>query len=54
MTHPALHTRLCDLMGIQYPIIQTGMGWVAGASLTSATSNAGAGGRSRSGKWSKG
>ena len=41
MTHPALHTRLCDLMGIEYPIIQTGMGWVAGPSLASATSNAG-------------
>jgi NAD(P)H-dependent flavin oxidoreductase YrpB (nitropropane dioxygenase family) len=37
----ALHTRLCDLMGIQYPIIQTGMGWVAGARLTAATSAAG-------------
>ncbi|MCU1398401.1 MAG: 2-nitropropane dioxygenase [Acidimicrobiales bacterium] len=36
-----LHTSLCDLVGIQYPIIQTGMGWVAGAKLTSATSRAG-------------
>jgi NAD(P)H-dependent flavin oxidoreductase YrpB (nitropropane dioxygenase family) len=36
-----LHTRLCDLFGIQYPIIQTGMGWVAGARLTAATSSAG-------------
>ncbi|MCU1375367.1 MAG: 2-nitropropane dioxygenase [Actinomycetia bacterium] len=41
MTHAALHTRLCDLVGIEYPIVQTGMGWVAGPSLTSATSNAG-------------
>jgi NAD(P)H-dependent flavin oxidoreductase YrpB (nitropropane dioxygenase family) len=41
MTHPALNTRLCELAGIKYPIVQTGMGWVAGASLTSATSNAG-------------
>ena len=41
MTHPALHTPLCDLFGIKYPIIQTGMGWVAGPSLCSATSNAG-------------
>src|SRR4051812_34735681 len=41
MTHPALHTPLCDLFGIRYPIIQTGMGWVAGPSLCSATSNAG-------------
>jgi len=37
----ALHTRICDLFGIEYPIIQTGMGWVSGASLTSATSEAG-------------
>jgi NAD(P)H-dependent flavin oxidoreductase YrpB (nitropropane dioxygenase family) len=37
----ALHTRICQMFGIQYPIIQTGMGWVSGATLTSATSNAG-------------
>lgn len=37
----ALHTRICAMFGIDYPIIQTGMGWVSGASLTSATSNAG-------------
>ena len=36
-----IHTRLCDLVGIEYPIVQTGMGWVAGARLTSATSAAG-------------
>ena len=41
MTHPALHTVACDLFGVQYPIVQTGMGWVAGARLTSATSAAG-------------
>ncbi len=29
------------MFGIAYPIIQTGMGWVSGASLTSATSRAG-------------
>lgn len=39
--HAALHTRACDLFGIEYPIIQTGMGWVAGARLTAATSSAG-------------
>ena len=38
---PILHTRICEMFGIQYPIIQTGMGWVSGASLTSATSQAG-------------
>jgi NAD(P)H-dependent flavin oxidoreductase YrpB (nitropropane dioxygenase family) len=37
----ALHTRICDMFGIEYPIIQTGMGWVSGARLTSATSQAG-------------
>jgi NAD(P)H-dependent flavin oxidoreductase YrpB (nitropropane dioxygenase family) len=41
VTHPALHTPLCDLFGIRYPIVQTGMGWVAGPRLCSATSNAG-------------
>ena len=41
MSAARLHTALCELIGIDYPIIQTGMGWVAGAKLTSATSNAG-------------
>ncbi|MGZ6886246.1 MAG: NAD(P)H-dependent flavin oxidoreductase [Acidimicrobiia bacterium] len=36
-----LHTRACDLFGVRYPIVQTGMGWVAGARLTAATSAAG-------------
>ena len=40
--HRRLHTRLCDLFGIDVPIVQTGMGWVAGARLVSATANAGA------------
>jgi NAD(P)H-dependent flavin oxidoreductase YrpB (nitropropane dioxygenase family) len=39
--HPTLHTELCDLCGIQVPIVQTGMGWVAGPRLTAATANAG-------------
>jgi NAD(P)H-dependent flavin oxidoreductase YrpB (nitropropane dioxygenase family) len=37
-----LHTRLCDAFGIEVPIVQTGMGWVAGARLVTATANAGA------------
>lgn len=37
----ALHTPICDLLGVRYPIIQTGMGWVSGARLTAATSEAG-------------
>ena len=41
MTAPALHTRICDLFGVRYPIVQTGMGWVSGARLTAATSQAG-------------
>jgi len=39
--HP-LHTRLCDLLGIAAPVVQTGMGWVATPELTAAASNAGA------------
>lgn len=39
--HAALHTALCDLCDIERPIVQTGMGWVAGPRLTAATSNAG-------------
>ena len=41
MTHPALRTPLCSLVGIDYPIVQTGMGYVAGAALAAATANAG-------------
>jgi NAD(P)H-dependent flavin oxidoreductase YrpB (nitropropane dioxygenase family) len=39
--HRALRTRLCDLTGVRYPIVQTGMGWVAGPRLVSATAEAG-------------
>ena len=41
MSSAVLHTRACDLFGVRYPIVQTGMGWVAGARLTAATSAAG-------------
>ncbi|TAL73669.1 MAG: nitronate monooxygenase [Rhodanobacter sp.] len=37
----ALHTPLCDLLGCRYPVVQTAMGYVAGASLVAATCNAG-------------
>ncbi len=40
--HPRLRTSVCELFGVDVPIVQTGMGWVAGARLVSATSNAGA------------
>lgn len=36
-----LHTPLCDLLGCRYPIVQTAMGWVAGADLVIATTRAG-------------
>jgi NAD(P)H-dependent flavin oxidoreductase YrpB (nitropropane dioxygenase family) len=36
-----LHSRFCDLVGCRLPVVQTGMGWVSGASLTAATSDAG-------------
>ena len=41
MTHPSLRTPACELFGVEYPIVQTGMGWVSGAQLTAATSAAG-------------
>jgi enoyl-[acyl-carrier protein] reductase II len=34
-------TRLCELLGIEYPIIQAGMAWVSGAELAAVVSNAG-------------
>nr|WP_296766467.1 nitronate monooxygenase [Rhodococcus sp. (in: high G+C Gram-positive bacteria)] len=36
-----LRTRFTDLVGIDHPVVQTGMGWVAGPKLVAATSNAG-------------
>jgi NAD(P)H-dependent flavin oxidoreductase YrpB (nitropropane dioxygenase family) len=39
--NPALHTVICDLFGVRYPIVQTGMGWVSTPELAAATSNAG-------------
>jgi enoyl-[acyl-carrier protein] reductase II len=36
-----LHTPLCDLLGIRYPICQAGMGYVARAELAAAVSAAG-------------
>jgi NAD(P)H-dependent flavin oxidoreductase YrpB (nitropropane dioxygenase family) len=43
VTRPgALHTPICDLFRVDVPIVQTGMGWVAGPRLVSATAEAGA------------
>lgn len=36
-----METRLCKLLGIEYPIIQGGMAWVATAELAAAVSNGG-------------
>ena len=38
---PRIQTPLTRLVGIEHPVVQTGMGWVAGARLVSATANAG-------------
>jgi NAD(P)H-dependent flavin oxidoreductase YrpB (nitropropane dioxygenase family) len=37
-----METALTKLVGVRHPIVQTGMGWVAGPRLVSATANAGA------------
>ncbi len=42
MTADPLHTRLCELLGVRAPIVQTGMGWVATPELVAAACNAGA------------
>ena len=36
-----IRTALTHMVGIEHPVVQTGMGWVAGARLVSATANAG-------------
>lgn len=41
MREPALKTRVTDLFGIEYPIIQGAMAWVSFAPLVAAVSNAG-------------
>jgi NADH:quinone reductase (non-electrogenic) len=38
---PAMKTRVTELLGIRYPVIQGGMQWVGRAELASAVSNAG-------------
>ena len=37
-----MRTALTELVGVEHPIVQTGMGWVAGPRLVTATANAGA------------
>lgn len=41
ITIPQIHTKITELLGIKYPIIQGGMAWIADAPLASAVSNAG-------------
>lgn len=37
-----IRTRLCDLVGIEHPVVQGGMAWVGAAALTAAVAEAGA------------
>ena len=41
MIEQKLRTPLTDLVGVRHPVVQTGMGWVAGPRLVSATADAG-------------
>ena len=36
-----IKTTICNLLGIEYPIFQGGMAWIADSSLAAAVSNAG-------------
>jgi enoyl-[acyl-carrier protein] reductase II len=36
-----IKNRITELLGVEYPIIQAPMGWIARAQLASAVSNAG-------------
>ncbi|MFF3603847.1 NAD(P)H-dependent flavin oxidoreductase [Streptomyces sp. NPDC002463] len=42
MSDATIATPLTELVGVRHPVVQTGMGWVAGPRLVSATANAGA------------
>src|SRR5688572_25938040 len=41
MIDQLLSTPLTELVGVRHPVVQTGMGWVAGPRLVSGTANAG-------------
>lgn len=41
MIEQLLRTPFTDLVGVRHPVVQTGMGWVSGPRLVSATANAG-------------
>ena len=36
-----IHTELCDLLGIEYPVFQGGMAWIADGKLAAAVSEGG-------------
>ena len=36
-----IKSKICDMLGIRYPIFQGGMAWIADAALAAAVSNAG-------------
>ena len=36
-----IRSRICEILGLKYPVLQGGMAWIADASLASAVSNAG-------------
>jgi NAD(P)H-dependent flavin oxidoreductase YrpB (nitropropane dioxygenase family) len=40
-SEPRLETALTRLVGVRHPVVQTGMGWVAGPRLVAATAEAG-------------
>jgi NAD(P)H-dependent flavin oxidoreductase YrpB (nitropropane dioxygenase family) len=40
-TQQLIRTPFTDLVGVRHPVVQTGMGWVSGPRLVSATANAG-------------
>src|SRR5574339_1278907 len=41
MIEQRIRTPFTDLVGVRHPVVQTGMGWVAGPRLVSGTANAG-------------
>ena len=41
MSEQVLRTALTELVGVRHPVVQTGMGWVAGPRLVAGTANAG-------------
>ena len=41
MIEQRLRTPLTELVGVRHPVVQTGMGWVAGPALVTGTANAG-------------